>query len=99
MAVTKETSLEFNKNEDHNKTLLSQLNFKLAKIELGGGKKKADKQKAQGKMLARERIQYLLDDNTPSSEIGAIAADEMYSEYGGCPSAGVVVVIGYVSGR
>jgi 3-methylcrotonyl-CoA carboxylase beta subunit len=99
MPTLKNTNLEFNKNEDVNKTLLSQLQFKMSKIEEGGGKKKAEKQKTRGKMLARERIQYLLDDGSPVVEIGALAADDMYKEYGGCPSAGVVVVIGYVSGR
>ena len=48
-------------------------------------------------MTARERIDFLLDEETERIEIGAFAGDEMYEEYGGCPSAGVVVVIGYVS--
>jgi acetyl-CoA carboxylase carboxyltransferase component len=50
-------------------------------------------------LLARERINYLLDKDQPQIEIGAFAAEGMYAEQGGCPSAGVVVVIGYVSGR
>ena len=50
-------------------------------------------------MLARERIEYLLDKDKPQFEVGAFAADGMYAEYGGCPSGGVVVVIGYLSGR
>jgi acetyl-CoA carboxylase carboxyltransferase component len=49
--------------------------------------------------LARERISLLLDKDRPTIEVGALAADGMYSEYGGCPSAGVVVVIGYIHGR
>ena len=91
--------IAFNINEDHNKTLVSALGNRLTKVAEGGGKKNAEKQKEKNKLLARERISYLLDKDRPSIEIGALAADGMYSEYGGCPSAGVVVVIGYVSGR
>jgi 3-methylcrotonyl-CoA carboxylase beta subunit len=68
-------------------------------VSEGGGKKNADKQKEQGKMLARERVEYLIDKDSNFIEIGAFAADEMYTDYGGCPAAGVVVGIGYVSGR
>ena len=92
-------NLEFNKNEDYNKTLVSNLKQRLAKVAEGGGKKNAAKQHEKGKLLARERISYLLDKDKPQIEIGAFAADGMYAEQGGCPSAGVVVVIGYVSGR
>lgn len=88
--------LDFNKNEDHNKLLVSDLKNKLTKVKLGGGKKRIEKQHAQGKLTARERIDYLLDPNSPSIEIGAFVGDEMYEEYGGAPSAGVVVKIGYV---
>jgi len=94
-----EQDLEFNKNEDHNKTLLSNLRYKLEHAEKGGGQKKIEKEHAKGKMTARERVAYLLDEGKPQIEIGALAANDMYEEYGGCPSAGVVIVIGYVSGR
>jgi acetyl-CoA carboxylase carboxyltransferase component len=93
------TDIEFNKNEDAMRQLVDQLNHKLAKVHEGGGKKNAAKQKDQGKLLARERIEYLVDKDAEVIEIGAHAAEGMYEEYGGCPSAGVVVVIGYVSGR
>jgi 3-methylcrotonyl-CoA carboxylase beta subunit len=92
-------NLEFNRNEDFIKTQISNLNIKLQKVYLGGGKKSADKQHEKGKLLARERIAYLLDDGAPQIEIGAFVADGMYQEQGGCPSAGVVVIIGYVKGR
>ena len=92
-------NIEFNKNEDQNKLLLSYLQKRLQDVYQGGGKKSADKQKASGKLLARERIAYLLDKGAPQIEMGALAADGMYEEEGGCPSAGVVIVIGYVSGR
>jgi 3-methylcrotonyl-CoA carboxylase beta subunit len=79
--------------------LVTELNTRLEKIYEGGGKKAAAKQKEKGKMLARERVAYLLDKDKPQLEIGAIAGYEMYEEHGGCPSGGVVVVMGYVSGR
>ena len=91
--------IEFNSNEDFNKLALSELRKRLKKVKEGGGAKNPEKLHAQGKLSARERIDYLLDKNTPSIEIGAFAGDGMYAEHGGCPSAGVVVVIGYVSGK
>ncbi len=91
--------IEFNKNEDVNKQLVFEMKTKWKKIAEGGGAKNAAKQKEKGKMLARERIEYLIDKDTPFLEIGAFAADGMYVNEGGCPSAGVVAGIGYVSGR
>lgn len=91
--------LNFNKNEDHNRLLLSELKQRFAKVRLGGGEKRIEKLHAEGKMTARERIDYLLDQNTQSIEIGAFAGDGMYAEHGGCPSGGVVVKIGYIHGK
>src|SRR5688572_5778262 len=99
MPTKQKTDLEFNKNEDANKTLLGNLQHRLTKVMHGGGKKNAQKQHEKGKLLARERIEYLLDKGKPFLEIGALAADDMYADYGGCPSAGVVVMMGYISGR
>ena len=91
--------LSFNKNEDHNKLLLSDLRKRFAKVKLGGGEKRIEKHHAKGKMTARERIDYLLDDKKKAIEIGAFAGDGMYKEHGGCPSGGVVVKIGYIMGK
>jgi acetyl-CoA carboxylase carboxyltransferase component len=91
--------LTFNKNEDHNKLLLSELKQRLAKVKLGGGEKRIEKLHAEGKMTARERIDYLLDDKAKSIEIGAFVGDGMYAEHGGCPSGGVVVKMGYIKGK
>jgi acetyl-CoA carboxylase carboxyltransferase component len=91
--------LNFNKNEDYNKLLVSDMNQKFAKIKKGGGDKKIEKLHTEGKMTARERISYLLDNDDEAIEIGAFAGDGMYAEHGGCPSGGVVVKIGYVSGK
>lgn len=89
--------LEFNKNEDKMRLLISEMTQKFDKVSLGGGKSKIKKQHEQGKLTARERIDFLLDDDSESIEIGAFVGDDMYEEYGGCPSGGVVIVIGYVS--
>ncbi|WP_027878870.1 acyl-CoA carboxylase subunit beta [Mesoflavibacter zeaxanthinifaciens] len=91
--------LNFNKNEDHNKLLVSELKKKLAKVKLGGGEKRIAKHHEKGKLTARERIDYLLDNKRKSIEIGAFAGEDMYKEHGGCPSGGVVVKIGYISGK
>ena len=91
--------INFNKNEDHNKLLLSELRKKFQKVSLGGGKQRMEKLHQKGKMTARERIDYLLDKGTDSIEIGAFAGDGMYEEHGGCPSGGVVVKIGYIAGK
>jgi len=88
--------LEFNKNEDSIRLMISTLQSKLEKVYLGGGEKRIEKLHAEGKMTARERIEYLLDSDKPQIEIAAFAGDEMYPEHGGCPSGGVVVVMGYI---
>jgi acetyl-CoA carboxylase carboxyltransferase component len=92
-------NIEFNRNEDKMKLLLAAMNQKLDKVKLGGGKSRIEKEHARGKLTARERIEYLLDINRPQLEIGAFAGEGMYLEHGGCPSGGVVVVIGYIKGR
>jgi acetyl-CoA carboxylase carboxyltransferase component len=91
--------IKFNKNEDHNKLLVSDLKQRLAKVKLGGGSKSIEKRHSKGKMTARERINYLLDAKANAIEIGAFAGDGMYEDYGGCPSGGVVVKIGYIKGK
>ncbi len=92
-----EKHIAFNKNEDEIKLMISNLNKKLNEIYLGGGKEKIKKQKAKGKLSARERVSLLLDKESSSIEIGAFAGYNMYEEYGGCPAGGVVVVMGYVN--
>ena len=91
-----EKDVSFNKNEDQIKLMISNLNLKLDEIYLGGGKEKINKQKLKGKLGARERIELLLDKDSPNIEIGALAGYKMYQEHGGCPAGGVVVVMGYV---
>ena len=98
MAVSQK-ELDFNNNEDKMRLKIRALEQELEKIYLGGGKAKIEKQHLNGKLTARERIDLLLDPNSNRVEIGALAGYGMYKEHGGCPSGGVVIVIGYVKGR
>ena len=91
--------LQFNSNEDFNKLKVGELKKKLLKIYKGGGEKRIALEHSKGKLSARERLDYLFDKNTSTIEIGAIAGYEMYTEHGGCPAGGVVVKIGYISGK
>ncbi|MBU2527136.1 MAG: acyl-CoA carboxylase subunit beta [Bacteroidetes bacterium] len=91
--------IKFNKNEDANKMLVSQLRKKFKEVSFGGGSKNIEKLHLEGKLTARERIDLLLDPEKPFLEIGAFVGDGMYADYGGCPSGGVVVKVGYVSGK
>lgn len=92
-------NLEFNKNEDAMKLAVSQLRQRWEQVSLGGGKKAIEKQHEKKKLTARERIEYLRDENTTFTEIGALCGWEMYKDEGGCPGGGTVAGIGYVSGR
>src|SRR6187401_3869376 len=92
-------SIEFNRNEDKMKQMLSEMRQRLEKIYQGGGKKAIEKQKEKNKLTPRERIAYLIDEKSPFIEIGAFAGYDMYVEHGGCPAGGTVAGVGYVSGR
>tara|TARA_B100000214_G_scaffold138374_1_gene98727 strand:- start:3284 stop:4915 length:1632 start_codon:yes stop_codon:yes gene_type:complete len=93
------TDLEFNKNEDSLRLLISEMKRKHAIIALGGGKNKIEKQHKKGKLTARERINFLKDKEAEFLEIGAFVGEGMYKEYGGCPSGGVVAGITYIKKR
>ncbi len=93
------STLEFNKNEDHIKLLISKFRRKENEIHLGGGKDKIKKQHKKGKLTARERINYLKDNDAEFIEIGVFSGYEMYEEYGGCPSGGVVAGITHIKKR
>jgi 3-methylcrotonyl-CoA carboxylase beta subunit len=97
--ATSTVDIEFNKNEDQFKQLISSLRTKEKKTRLGGGEKKIEEQHQKGKLTARERINYLVDKNSEFLEFGLFAGDGMYSDVGGCPSGGVVTGIGYIEGR
>lgn len=91
--------LEFNKNEDNIRLMVSDIKRQLEQIKLGGGKKAIEKHKAKGKLTARERLELLFDKHKPTVEIGAFAGWEMYEEQGGCVAGGTVAMLGYVKGR
>lgn len=86
-------------NREFHQQLLDQLQQRYEQVKLGGGLKNTEKHKAKGKLTARERINYLIDTKEEFVEIGAFVGNEMYAEEGGCPSGGVVIGIGKVSGR
>ncbi len=92
-------NLEFNKNEDAMRLIISQMRQRHAQISLGGGKKAIEKAKEKGKLSPRERINYLIDADTEFQEIAAFTAYEMYQEHGGCPAGGTVGGLGFVSGK
>jgi len=92
-------NLEKEKNKDALKMAWAQLQSRIRKIKLGGGKERLAKLKDQGKLSARERINQLVDDPKNTYEVGVLAAENMYDQYGGCPAAGVIVMIGCVSGK
>jgi 3-methylcrotonyl-CoA carboxylase beta subunit len=83
--------------ESRLRELTAELRELEAKLRLGGGPDKIEKQHKQGKLTARERIDLLLDKDSFKQEIGLLVA---YDEYkGGAPAAGVVTMIGRVAGR
>lgn len=77
--------------------LTAELRELEAKLRLGGGPDKIDKQHGQGKLTARERLELLLDKDSYTQEIGLLVAYDQYD--GGAPGAGVVTVVGRVQGR
>lgn len=90
-------NLEKEINEDALKMAWANLQERIRKIKQGGGKSRLKRLSEQGKLSARERINKLVDNPDDVYEVGILAAEKMYVEYGGCPSAGVVVVIGHIS--
>ena len=91
--------LEQEKNKDAIKIAWAALESKVRKNKLGGGKERLKKLEEKGKLSARKRIDALVDNPNDIVEIGSLAAENMYEEYGGCPSAGVVVVVGKIACR
>jgi len=69
---------------------------KINQITQGGGEKAAERHVSRGKLLPRDRINALIDEDTPFLEIGQLAAWEVYEDY--VPCAGVVAGIGVVNG-
>jgi acetyl-CoA carboxylase carboxyltransferase component len=88
---------EFRENLEHMRALEAELGKSLEAARAGGGEEAVRRQREQGKLLARERVERLLDPATPFLEIGALAAHGLYD--GAAPAAGLVTGIGRVRGR
>jgi 3-methylcrotonyl-CoA carboxylase beta subunit len=93
------TSTRFEKNMRAMAELVAAVRNEEEKIRLGGGEKAIESQHAKKRLTARERIKLLIDRDTEFFELGLYAAYEMYEEWGGAPSAGVVTGLGRVHGR
>jgi acetyl-CoA carboxylase carboxyltransferase component len=91
------TSAEFQENAARMDGLLAELRGRLQQARAGGDPDAVKRHREQGKLLARERIEKLLDPQTPFLEIGALAGYDLYD--GVAPSAGIVTGIGRVRGR
>ena len=89
-------SEDFRLNAEAMRSLVDDLNLKLAKIAQGGGEAARAKHVARGKLLPRERVEMLLDPDTPFLEVAPLAALDMYD--GAAPGAGLIAGIGRVSG-
>jgi 3-methylcrotonyl-CoA carboxylase beta subunit len=89
----------FERQAEHWRRKVEEVREQEDRIRLGGGLKAQDKQRAQGKMTARERVEALCDPGSPFLELGLWVAEGFYEEYGGAPAAGVVIGIGRVHGR
>ncbi|UVJ40872.1 carboxyl transferase domain-containing protein [Arthrobacter sp. CJ23] len=87
----------FEANREAQEALAAELRERLAVAALGGPVKSRERHVARGKLLPRERIDYLLDEGSPFLEIAPLAADGMYD--GDSPGAGVIAGIGLVHGR
>src|ERR1700743_3339121 len=93
------TSTRFEKNMRAMAELVANVKKEEAQIRLGGGEKAIESQHNKKRLTARERINLLVDRDTEFFELGLYAAYEMYEEWGGAPSAGVVTGLGWVHGR
>ena len=88
---------EFQANRERNLALVADLRARLADVKRGGGEEALRRHRARGKLLARERIEHLLDPGTPFLELSPLAASGMYGDE--APSAGMVTGIGEVEGK
>ncbi len=90
-------SAEFSENSAHMQSQVDDLRAKLAQVKLGGGKKSRQRHVSRGKLLPRERINFLLDPGSPFLELSQLAAWDVYDDE--VPSAGIITGIGRISGQ
>jgi acetyl-CoA carboxylase carboxyltransferase component len=86
----------FQRNAAHHRALADQLRQRLMQMREGGGAQAQQRQRDQGKLLARERIDRLLDPGSPFLELSPLAGWELYDEP--VPAGGIITGIGRVSG-
>jgi 3-methylcrotonyl-CoA carboxylase beta subunit len=87
-------SSAFKKNFSHYKSLLSEFHERLEKVHRGGSETAVKKHMARNKLLARERIDLLVDRNTPFLELSVFAAWDQYRNQ--FPAAGIITGIGLI---
>lgn len=92
-------SASFQERAAHYEALVETMRQRAAEIRRGGGKERIEREHDRGKLTARERIEYLLDDPDAFLEVGLFAGYDMYEEEGGCPAGGTVMGLGPVNGR
>src|SRR4051812_26398880 len=83
-------------NDAHNRALINELRERIAQIRQGGGEQYQQRQREQGKLFVRDRIDKLLDEGSPFLELAPLAAWDLYDH--DAPSAGIITGIGRVSG-
>ena len=83
----------------HYEALVETMEERAAEVRKGGGEDRIEREHERGKLTARERIEYLVDEPDAFNELGLFAGYEMYEEEGGCPAGGTVMGLGPVSGR
>jgi 3-methylcrotonyl-CoA carboxylase beta subunit len=93
------TTARYEKNMRSMAELVAAIRTEEEQIRQGGGEKAIESQHAKKRLTARERIDLLIDRDTSFFELGLYAAYEMYEEWGGAPSAGVVTGLGKIHGR
>lgn len=91
------SSKEFLHRKELNTKLVSVLRSRLEKATAGGPLKAREKHLKRGKLLVRERINLVVDPNTPFLELSPLAASEQYDDQ--FPSAGIVTGIGLIHGK
>ncbi len=90
-------SAEYQENQRHNEALLQTLRERLARVQEGGGPDAVARHRGRNKLLARERVDHLIDPGSPFLEFSPLAAWDMYDNE--APSAGIVTGIGAINGQ
>lgn len=95
--ISIKSSSDYQKNYTHMETLVADLKLTLSKVHQGGGEKARQKHTSRGKLLARDRINQLVDPASPFLEFSALAGHHVYEDP--VPAAGIITGIGRVQGR